>query len=131
MNTKTINQELKLSAVEILQLFQNVATREDLENLRHEIRADIAEINSKFDRFQQLTDNKFTLVDNKFTLVFTKLNELDLKIYTLSNKVNLIDKKFNWVLGLLAGGWAILGAGIYFVLSKINTILESLHKLAP
>ena len=84
---KIENYEATLTSGDLINIIQHSVTRDDMENLRKEFKADFNKLDSKIDT-----------VRSEFK---SDINKLDTKIDKLNSK---IDANFKWLAGIMIAG---------------------------
>ena len=88
---KIENYEATLTSGDLINIIQHSVTRDDMENLRKEFKADFNKLDTKIDSVTEKLDTKIDSVAEK----------LDTKIDKLNSK---IDANFKWLAGIMIAG---------------------------
>ena len=95
---KIENFEATVTSGDLINIIQHSVTRDDMESLRKEFKADFNKLDSKIDTVRSEFKADFNKLDTKIDSVAEKL---DTKIDKLNNK---IDTNFKWIAGLIIAG---------------------------
>ena len=95
---KIENYEATLTSGDLINIIQHSVTRDDMENLRKEFKADFNKLDSKIDTVRSEFKSDINKLDTKIDSVAEKL---DTKIDKLNTK---IDSNFKWLAGIMIAG---------------------------
>lgn len=134
------NGDIQLTAVEVVQLLQHAATREDISSLDDKIESKIerldTKIDDKFDKLDKKIDDKFDILVSKIDAINSRFGDTDGKTVSkhISNEINnSTDKitsklsKLTSILLTVSGGLAI---AIWYIATHIDKIIDILHILS-
>jgi DNA-binding ferritin-like protein len=99
---KIENYEATLTSGDLINIIQHSVTRDDMENLRKEFKADFNKLDTKIDSVTEKLDTKIDSVAEKLdTKIDSVAEKLDTKIDKLNTK---IDSNFKWLAGIMIAG---------------------------
>ena len=106
---KIENYEATLTSGDLINIIQHSVTRDDMENLRKEFKADFNKLDSKIDSVVEKLDTKIDTVRSEFKADFnkldTKIDSVAEKLDTKFDKLNTkIDSNFKWLAGIMIAG---------------------------
>jgi tetrahydromethanopterin S-methyltransferase subunit G len=99
---KIENYEATLTSGDLINIIQHSVTRDDMESLRKEFKADFNKLDSRIEKLDSKIDIVAEKLDSKIDIVAEKLDsKIDLLRSDLSNK---IDSNFKWLAGIMIAG---------------------------
>ncbi|MBX9866049.1 MAG: hypothetical protein K2Y14_03985 [Burkholderiales bacterium] len=111
------SENINLSKVELIQLFQHAATREDIQNVLSEMRLERDKNDKRWEKNNERWEKNNEKILDKFDALETKL------ITKINSKIGNLNK----ILITIAIG---MGGALWYICTHIDIIIDILHKLS-